>query len=71
MDKLTVGDGQAFKTQHEILNKVFGKTNRRGEPMQLALRGGYEINKNQWAAFFCLAEPWKLGGWHSPVKGNN
>jgi hypothetical protein len=70
MEKLTVGDGQSFKTHHEVLVKVFGKTNRRGEPMRLALRGGYEIARNRWAVFFCLAEPWKRGGWYSPRKDN-
>jgi hypothetical protein len=70
MDFLSIDDNTPFNTHAEILNKVFQKKTQKGTPPKLALRGGYEIKKNKWAAFFCLAEQWDKGGWYSPKKNN-
>jgi hypothetical protein len=71
MDTITVGDGREYGTIAEVLREVFCKKNKQGEPVKLYLKGGCEIRRNKWAAFFCRAEPWEKGGWCSPRKDNN
>lgn len=71
MDRIKIDDGREYGTIAAVLREVFHKTNQKGEPVKLFLKGGCEIQRNKGAAFFCLAERGEKGGWRSPRKANN
>ena len=64
--KLDVKNLHPFRTQAEVLNKVFQKKTNGGRPYELFLRGGIRITQQKCCTFIHLAERTPEGGWLPP-----